>query len=234
MLVTIIIPCYNEKNTIEQIINKILNIKGIDKQIILVDDCSNDGTKEILLNKIESKVDKIIYHDFNKGKGSAIKSSIQFIKGEIVIIQDADLEYDPSDYINLLKPFINKEVNVVYGSRVLGRLKKEKGFSKNFRIFGNYILTKFSNIINNQNLTDAHTCYKLFRREIFLKLDLRENDFSFCPEVTTKLSKLNEKITEVPINYYGREYKEGKKIGYKDAIKAILVIFKYKFKKFSD
>tara|TARA_Y100000590_G_C15635702_1_gene982908 strand:- start:681 stop:1379 length:699 start_codon:yes stop_codon:yes gene_type:complete len=230
MIITVIIPCYNEKNTINQIVDKIKNLENINIQIIIVDDYSSDGTREILKNKIESKVDKIIYHDKNKGKGAAIKSSLNSINGEIIIIQDADLEYDPKDYFNLLKPFDLNKVNVVYGSRVLGRIKNQKNsFIKNFRIFGNYVLTKLSNFFNNQNLTDAHTCYKVFRSEIFFKLNLKEDDFAFCPEVTTKLSKLNQKIVEVPISYLGREYKDGKKIKLKDAFRAIKTIVKYKF-----
>ena len=232
MLVTIIIPCFNEENTIEKILNKIFEIRDIEKQIIIVDDFSTDGSKKILKENYENKVDKIIYHNENKGKGAAIKSSLNFVKGEIVLIQDADLEYDPKDYNKLLEPFLDNSIQVVYGSRVLGRdNNKKKNFLKQFRIFGNYILTKFSNLINNQNLTDAHTCYKLFRKDIFFKLNLKEDDFSFCPEVTTKLSNLNIEIKEIPISYNGREYEDGKKISFIDAIKAIKVIIKYKLDK---
>ena len=232
MLVTIIIPCFNEENTIEKILNKIFEIRDIEKQIIIVDDFSTDESKKILKENYENKVDKIIYHNENKGKGAAIKSSLNFVKGEIVLIQDADLEYDPKDYNKLLEPFLDNSIQVVYGSRVLGRDNNEKkNFLKQFRIFGNYILTKFSNLINNQNLTDAHTCYKLFRKDIFFKLNLKEDDFSFCPEVTTKLSNLNIEIKEIPISYNGREYEDGKKISFIDAIKAIKVIIKYKFDK---
>lgn len=232
MLVTIIIPCFNEENTIEKILNKIFEIRDIEKQIIIVDDFSTDESKKILKENYENKVDKIIYHNENKGKGAAIKSSLNFVKGEIVLIQDADLEYDPKDYNKLLEPFLDNSIQVVYGSRVLGRdNNKKKNFLKQFRIFGNYILTKFSNLINNQNLTDAHTCYKLFRKDIFFKLNLKEDDFSFCPEVTTKLSNLNIEIKEIPISYNGREYEDGKKISFIDAIKAIKVIIKYKLDK---
>ena len=232
MLISIIIPCYNEKNTIEKIVNKILRLKNLNIQIIIVVDFSNDGTKEILKKNLEDKVDEIIYHEENKGKGAAIKSAVNLIKGEIIIIQDADLEYDPNDYFNLLMPFSQKNTNVVYGSRVMGRNKnKNFNFMKSYRIFGNYLLTKISNIINNQNITDAHTCYKVFRKEIFFKINLEEDDFSFCPEVTTKLSRFNEKIFEVPISYNGRENKDGKKIRFKDALKAFKTIIKYKFRK---
>ncbi len=229
MLVSIIVPCHNEKKTIEKIINKINKIK-IKKEILIIDDGSNDGTVEILKKKIINKVDRIIFNKINKGKGSAIKSGLNYIKGEIVIIQDADLEYDPSDYYKLLKPFKNSNIKVVYGSRVLGRNKSLFEFTlvKQFRIFGNFILTKISNMINRQNLTDAHTCYKVIETKTLKKLKIKENDFSFCPEVTTKLSNLGIKIREVPISYTGRDYKDGKKIGLKDAFFAIRTILKYK------
>ena len=198
---TIIIPCYNEKKTIIEIINQIKKLKRIKKQIILVDDGSDDGTKQLIKSKLQKKVDKIIFHKFNKGKGAAIISSIKYIKGNLVIIQDADLEYNPKDYVKLIKPFSNYKTKVVYGSRVLGRKKNINVFnlndlSKNFRIFGNFILTKISNFINNQSLTDVHTCYKIFRKDVFLKLKIAEKDFSFCPEVTTKLSKFSYQIIE--------------------------------------
>ena len=230
MLITVIIPCYNENRTISKIIDKILSLKNLNLQIIVIDDCSTDGTREILKNEISERVDKIIYHNINKGKGAAIKSSIKSIKGDIVLIQDADLEYDPMDYYNLLKPFNNENVKVVYGSRVLGRsIENKSTLIQKYRIIGNYLLTKFSNLINNQKLTDAHTCYKVFDKDIFFKLNIKEDDFAFCPEVTTKLSNINQKIFEVPISYYGREYEDGKKIRFSDAIKAVKVIIEYKF-----
>ena len=231
---TIIIPCYNEKKTIIEIINQIKKLKRIKKQIILIDDGSNDGTKQLIKTKLQNKVDKIIFHKFNKGKGAAIISSIKYIKGNLVIIQDADLEYNPKDYVKLIKPFSNNKTKVVYGSRVLGRKKNINvfnlnDFSKNFRIFGNFILTKISNFINNQSLTDVHTCYKIFRKDIFLKLKIAEKDFSFCPEVTTKLSKFSYQIIEIPIDYKGRDIKDGKKIRFTDAIRALNTIIKYKY-----
>ena len=230
MLVSILIPCYNEKHTIEKLIFKVKKQKKIKKQIILVDDGSTDGTSKIIKSKLKSKVDKVIFHKKNLGKGSSIISAQKFIKGDIIIIQDADLEYEPSDYYKLLKPFKNKLINVVYGSRVLGRKQNinEFSFEKKFRIFGNFVLTKISNLLNRQDLTDVHTCYKLLRKNIFFKLKLEEKDFSFCSEVTTKLSKLNENIIEVPIKYNGRSYIHGKKISFKDAILTIITIFKYK------
>ena len=231
---SIIIPCYNEKKTNIRIINQIKNLKRIKKQIIIVDDRTNERTKQLIKTKLQNKVDKIIVHKANKGKGAAIISSIKYIKGNLVIIQDADLEYNPKDYVKLIKPFSNNKTKVVYGSRVLGRKKNINifnlnDFSKNFRIFGNFILTKISNFINNQSLTDVHTCYKIFRKDIFLKLKIAEKDFSFCPEVTTKLSKFSYQIIEIPIDYKGRDIKDGKKIRFTDAIRALNTIIKYKY-----
>ncbi len=226
---TIIIPAYNEINTIQDIINKIFNIE-IEKQIILVDDNSTDGTKDVI-KKNKDKIDKIIFHDINKGKGAAIKSAQEFVHGEYVVIQDADLEYDPEDLINLLFEIQNKRLKVVYGSRVLNNIqnKKSQNFSHGIRIVGNIFLTKLSNLINKQKLTDAHTCYKMFESKLFKSIKLEENDFSFCPEVTTKISLLNIEISEIAINYNGRSYQQGKKIQAYDGIKAIWTLMKYKF-----
>jgi len=231
MKLTIIIPVYNEIKTIKKIIDKINLLKNIKKYIIIVDDGSTDGSKEFIKHKLKNKIYKSIFHKKNLGKGAAIKSAQKFVKGDIVIIQDADLEYYPKDYKRLLEPFKKKEINVVYGSRVLN---KNRYLSKNFtsllRVFFNHALTIFSNVMNNQNLTDAHTGYKVFRSKIFKKIKLMEQDFAFCPEITSKLSKLNENILEVPINYNGRSVAEGKKIRFKDGFRAIIVLFKYKFK----
>tara|TARA_B100000900_G_C20493396_1_gene680547 strand:- start:375 stop:1085 length:711 start_codon:yes stop_codon:yes gene_type:complete len=232
MLVTILIPCFNEEKTIEKLIIKLKSLKKINKQIILIDDGSTDQTRKIIKEKLKKKVDKIIFHEKNLGKGAAIISAIKFIRGQVIIIQDADLEYNPNDYYKLLKPFKNNKINVVYGSRVLGRKKKvlDNDITKIYRIFGNFVLTKISNFLNNQNLTDAHTCYKVLRKKLFLKLNIEELDFSFCAEVTTKLSKLKQNIIEVPISYNGRSYKDGKKISFKDAIFTLIAIVKHRFK----
>jgi len=231
---SIIIPCFNEKKSLLRLIAKIKKIKNIKKQIILVDDGSNDGTTEIIKKKLINKIDKIIFHKKNQGKGSAIKSAKKYIKGNFVIIQDADLEYYPTDYHKLLNKLKNKNLKVVYGSRVLGRTESLnflsiKNFPKNFRIMGNYFLTFISNFINNQSLTDVHTCYKMFDKKIFLSLNIQEKGFSFCPEVTTKIAKLSYPIAEVPIKYNGREIKDGKKIRLKDAFIAIYTILKYRY-----
>ena len=231
-MLTIIIPVFNEINTIEKILNQIEQVDFIPKEIILVDDSSTDGTKSLIENHLANKVTKVIYHKNNKGKGSAIKSAQKFIKGDYVIIQDADLEYNPNDYYSLLKPIIDGKYNVVYGSRVLGKNRyKLKNFTSIFRIFANHLLTLFSNFFNNQNLTDAHTCYKVFKAEIFKKINLEENGFSFCPEVTTKISNMNLNILEIPISYNGRDYKNGKKIKFFDAIEALITLIKYKYLK---
>jgi glycosyltransferase involved in cell wall biosynthesis len=225
---SIIIPVYNEKNTIEKLLNKIHKLRNIKKEIIVVDDASNDGSVNIL-KKNKNKINKLIYHKKNLGKGAAIKSAQKFVKGNVVIIQDADLEYDPADYYKLLH-FINKGYKVVYGSRVLGKNRYLlKNFSSVIRIFFNHILTIISNFLNNQRLTDAHTCYKMFESDVFLKIMLEEKDFSFCPEITTKIGLLKIKIKEVPIKYSGRNYNEGKKIRLIDGVKAIITLFKYRF-----
>ncbi len=226
---TIIIPAYNEINTIQILIDKISEIR-ISKQIILVDDCSSDGTSDVIFEN-RDKIDKIIVHEKNKGKGAAIKSAQKFVEGEYVIIQDADLEYNPSDILILLNEIEKKNYQVVYGSRVLENPenKKSQNFSHSLRIVGNFFLTKLSNLINNQNLTDAHTCYKMFESNLFKSIKLKENDFSFCPEITTKISLLNIDIPEIAIDYNGRSYKQGKKIKASDGLKAILTLIKYKF-----
>jgi dolichol-phosphate mannosyltransferase len=229
-LLSIIIPCFNEEKTIEKIINKILKIKNINKQVIIVNDASTDRSLDVI-KKFKSKIDVVINHQYNLGKGSCIKSATNKIKGNIVLIQDADLEYDPNDYKELINPIIKKKYAVVYGSRVLNKNRFEnlENFTHWIRVFANYVLTSVNNIINNQNLTDAHTCYKVFDTGVFKKIKLVENDFAFCPEVTTKISNLGYKIYEVPINYKGRPYSEGKKIKLKDGIKAIFTLIKYKF-----
>ena len=230
MILTVIIPVFNERKTIKKIITKVKSLKKLKKQIIIVDDFSTDGTKEILKKTSINNNDKIIFHKKNKGKGGAIISAKKFIKGDIVIIQDADLEYDPKDYYKLINPIKKKKIKVVYGSRVLGKKRyKSKNFISKFRIFANHMLTIFSNIINRQSLTDAHTCYKVFDAQIFKKINLKSKDFAFCPEVTTKLSNMNIKILEIPIRYRGRGSEQGKKIQFKDGIYAICSIIKYKF-----
>ena len=232
-MLTIIIPVFNEINTIEKILDEVNKIDFIKTQIILIDDFSTDGTRELIRNKLYKKVNKVIYSEKNFGKGYSIKSAQKFIEGKFTIIQDADLEYSPKDYKKLLEPLYKQDIEVVYGSRVLGKKRYHlKNFTSVFRIFANHALTIFSNFINNQNLTDAHTCYKVFTSNLFKQLHLEEKGFAFCPEVTTKLSNMKYQIKEVPISYNGRSFKDGKKIKFKDALEAIFVLLKYKlFKK---
>ena len=230
MKLTVIIPVYNEIKSIKILLEKVLETK-IQKQIILVDDFSLDGTREEIINNYNHKIDKIILHEENLGKGAAIKSAQRYVDGDYVIIQDADLEYDPNQYQIFVNEAKLNKYKAIYGSRVL---KKDKfisvqNFSHKVRIWGNIFLTFLSNKINNQNLTDAHTCYKMFESNIFKSLNLKEKGFAFCPEVTTKLSNLGISIFEIPINYQGRTYKEGKKIKASDGLKAILALIRYRF-----
>ena len=231
---SIIIPCYNEKQTIKTILKKVIQslqkYKFLNYEILIIDDHSKDGTVEILKNISQQEKINVYFHERNLGKGAAIQTALKFVTGDVIIIQDADLEYDPDDYYTLIQPIINQSIKVVYGSRVLGKDRyTSKAFTSLFRIFCNHMLTILSNIINFQKLTDAHTCYKVFSADIFNKITLEENGFNFCPEVTTKLSNLGINILEVPINYNGRSYKEGKKIRFIDGLIAIKTLFKYKF-----
>ena len=230
-MLSIIIPVYNEKKTIKTILNKILKIKNLKKQIIVVDDGSTDGTvtklKEIHKTK---KINKLIFSKNNKGKGYAIKLAQKHVKGNFTIIQDADLEYNPADYKKILRILRQKKYKVVYGSRVLNTNRyKDNNFTSIIRVFANHVLTILSNIINQQSLTDAHTCYKALDSKLFKKIKLNENGFSFCPEITTKISKLGFKITEVKISYKGRSFKEGKKISLMDGFDAVKTLFKYRY-----
>ena len=226
---TIIIPVYNEIKTIEKLLNRVFKI-NIKKQIIVIDDASIDGTSKIL-KKYKKKIDKLITHKINKGKGAAIKSAQKYIRGKYTAIQDADLEYKPTDLLKILNYIKKKKLNVVYGSRVLNKnkFKNTKNFTHFVRIWGNTFLTKVSNIVNNQSLTDAHTCYKVFRSDIFSKIKLQEKGFAFCPEVTTKIAKKNYLINEISISYNGRTYLEGKKINSFDGLIALHCLLKYRY-----
>jgi len=226
---SIIIPVYNEIKTIEKLINKIFKLK-IKKQVIVVDDGSSDGT-EILLKKYKKKIDELLIHKRNLGKGAAIKSAQKFVKGKYVAIQDADLEYDPKDLLRIVSEMEKKNYKIIYGSRVLNKsmFKNTQNFTHVVRIWGNVFLTKVSNFLNNQNLTDAHTCYKVMNSKIFKKIKLKERGFSFCPEITTKLSLVNLDIKEFSINYSGRTYEEGKKITAFDGLDALFVLIKYRY-----
>lgn len=229
MNISVIIPVYNEENYINEIIKKVNNIK-INKEIIVINDGSTDSTKQKLKQINVDKI-KIINNEVNNGKGYAIKCALKYVKNDIVIIQDADLEYDPSDYPKLIKPFIERNVSVVYGSRFLEKkvFDVKKGFNYNFRYIINRSLTLLFNILNNQKLTDTLTCYKVFRSEIIKDLNLVERGFSFDPEFSTKVVKLGYEIYEVPISYKPRSKLEGKKIAFSDGFSVIRTLFKYKF-----
>ena len=230
---SIIIPCYNEKKTIQTILEKITeslnNYKFFNYEIIIVDDCSDDGTKE-LLNEIKDREKlNIFFHETNLGKGAAIQTSIQHITGDVTIIQDADLEYDPDDYNKLLLPFFEANADVVYGSRFLGGGKYTR-IHFFWHYLANKILTFFCNSLINLNLTDMETGYKVFKSSILKDITLQEKTFAFEPEITIKLSKKGCKFYEVPITYNGRSYEDGKKIGLKDAFIALKAIILYSFK----
>ena len=224
-MLTILIPCYNEKNTIAKIIEKIVNLKNLDKEIIVIDDNSQDGTKDILKNEIENKVTKVIYNEKNYGKGFCLKKGIEASTGEIILVQDADLEYDPKEYEKLINPIINGHADVVYGSRFIGGEEKRILFF--WHTVANKLLTLLSNMFTNLNLTDMETCYKVFKSDLIKKIDLQEKGFGFDPEVTAKISKLKPRIYEVGISYFGRTYDQGKKIRLKDAFIVFKCIVKY-------
>ncbi len=225
MKISIIIPCFNEEKTISLVINKILTNYPGEKEIIVIDDCSNDKTREILKSDLENKIDKLIFNDKNYGKGFSIRKGINIAEGDVILIQDADLEYDPSDYNKLLKPIETGVADVVYGSRFLGG--EEKRVLYFWHTLGNKFLTIFSNMFSNLNLTDMEVGYKLFKSNIIKDIDLIENRFGFEPEITAKIAKKKIRIYEVGISYYGRKYEDGKKITWKDGISAIRCIIKY-------
>ena len=225
MKISIIIPCYNEVKTVEKLIERVFNQTSLDKEIIVIDDGSTDGTS-LILDKIKDKIDILIINEKNFGKGYSLNKGIEKSNGDIVLIQDADLEYDPSDYDKLIKPIISGEADVVYGSRYTG--SQEKRVLYFWHTIGNSFLTLLSNMLTNFNLTDMENCYKIFKSEIIKGIKIEENRFGFEPEITAKLSKLkNLRIYEVGVKYYGRQYNEGKKITWKDGFSAIRCIFFY-------
>ena len=224
MQVSVIIPCFNEKDTISQIIEKVENSAVLLKEIIIVDDLSTDGTREIL-KKINNPIIKIFFHAKNQGKGASLRTGFSKVNGDICIIQDADLEYDPSEYPKLIKPIIDNKADVVFGSRFKGGGAHRVVYF--WHRIGNGFLTLLSNLLTDINLSDMETCYKVFRKEVIQSIKIKENRFGFEPEITAKVAKKKFRIYEVGISYYGRTYSEGKKITWKDGIIAIYCIIKY-------
>ena len=222
-----VIPCYNEKDTIETVLDAVSNCGVKNLEIIVVDDCSKDGTRDLLQGSLRSKIDRLIFHKVNQGKGAALAKGFQAATGDIVAIQDADLEYDPKDFVRLLEPFVKgrADAEVVYGSRYA---RGEKYMIKRFyHTAGNKFLTLMSNLFTDLGLTDMETCYKLFKRELIQSITIEEKRFGFEPEITAKIAKKHCRIYEMPISYYPRSYNEGKKIGVRDGFRAIYCILKY-------
>lgn len=226
MKLSIIMPVYNERNTIREIVKRVKEV-NLEKEIIIIDDGSTDGTTDIL-RELDTEGDtpiKIIHHKENQGKGASIRSGLKYAAGEIIVIQDGDLEYAPQDYYKLIEPIINDETGVVYGSRILG--KGEKLYRRFY--WGGRLLSWITNILYNARITDESTCYKAFRIDILKKINLKCKRFEFCPEVTAKVCKMGYKIKEVPISYHPRKIEEGKKIKWTDGLTAIFTLLKYRF-----
>jgi glycosyltransferase involved in cell wall biosynthesis len=225
---SIVIPCYNEEQHIKETVNKVLASPVEKKEIIIVDDFSTDGTRDVLKQELVHLVEQILYHKKNAGKGAALRTGIKAATGDVVIIQDADLEYDPDEYPKIIQPIFDDEADIVYGSRFLEK-KSVGGYKMNY--IANKVLTFTSNIFTGLRLTDMETCYKAFKREIIQSIEIEENRFGFEPEVTAKIAKGNYRIQEVPISYKPRSKEEGKKIGFKDGLRALYCIVKYSGRK---
>lgn len=222
---SIVIPCYNEKASIRTIVDKVREASVAHKEIIIVDDCSTDGTSEVLDTEIAPLVSKVIHQKQNGGKGAALHTGFAAATGDIVIIQDADMEYDPNEYARVIEPICNDEADVVYGSRFAETKRYDDAYKQN--IAANLFLTRLSNLFTGLKLTDMETCYKAFRREIIQSIELKEKRFGFEPEITAKLASRKVRMAEVPISYYPRKVEEGKKINWKDGVRAIYCIAKY-------
>jgi glycosyltransferase involved in cell wall biosynthesis len=228
MMISVVIPVYNEKGTVLELLRRVeaVEVPGLSREIVLVDDFSTDGTRELLRKEVEARPGvRVLYHDRNRGKGAALRTGIATTAGDIVLIQDADLEYDPREYPKLLAPILDGRADVVYGSRFSGSEAKRVLFF--WHSVGNRFLTTFSNMFTNLNLTDMETCYKVFRGDILRGIRIEEDRFGFEPEVTAKIARLRCRIYEVGIGYSGRTYAEGKKINWKDGVRALWCILKY-------
>jgi len=225
MKLSVVIPCYNEVRTIRHIVDRVRAAPVAEREIIIVDDCSRDGTRDLLRTEIAPLVDKILFHEVNQGKGAALRTGFRAATGDVVVVQDADLEYDPQDYPRLLQPILEGKADVVFGSRFQGGQPHRVVYF--WHMVGNKVLTLLSNMATNINLTDMETCYKVFRREVLQQIEIEENRFGFEPEITAKVARLGVVIYEVGISYYGRTYAEGKKIGWRDGFRALWAIAKY-------
>jgi glycosyltransferase involved in cell wall biosynthesis len=228
MKLSIVIPCFNERDTIHEIVAAVKNAPVAEKEIIIVDDCSTDGTRDVLKREFEGKVDKIIFHEQNQGKGAALRTGFKHATGDVVIVQDADLEYDPQEYPKLMEPILKGRADVVFGSRFTGSDAHRVVYF--WHMIGNRFLTLMSNMFTNINLSDMETCYKMFRREVIQSITIEENRFGFEPEITAKVARAGYRIYEVGISYYGRTYAEGKKIGWRDGFRALYAIIKYNWR----
>lgn len=229
MNISVIIPCFNEAETIEQVVRSVIDATGPEREIIVVDDCSTDGTRELLEQKIDGELARVLYLDRNQGKGAALRAGFNAATRDIVIVQDADLEYDPRDYPMMIEPIMSDLADVVYGSRFKGNRPHRVLYF--WHRMGNGLLTLLSNMFTNLNLTDMETGYKAFRREIIQSIDIEEDRFGFEPEITAKIARIDCRIYEVGIGYFGRTYVEGKKIGWRDGLWAIWCILKYNLRR---
>jgi len=229
MNLSVIIPCYNEVSSIGKVVQSVIDIIGEDGEVIIVDDCSTDGTRGLLEKNIDGTLARVFYQDKNQGKGAALRTGFAAATKDIVIVQDADFEYDPRDYSVMIEPILNDQADIVYGSRFIGNRPHRVLYF--WHRIGNGLLTLMSNMFTNLNLTDMETGYKAFRREVIQSIEIEENRFGFEPEITAKIARGNYRIYEVGIGYFGRTYVEGKKIGWKDGIWAIWCILKYNLRR---